>query len=256
MRIGLLGGSFNPAHAGHLHVARLARKRLRLHQVWLLVSPGNPLKSGQEMAPLAARLASAAAIADGRRIIATDLEQHLGTRYTADTLTKLRRRFPRVRFVWLMGADNLLQLPRWQRWLRIVHTMPFAVLPRPSYTRAALAGPAAQRLRQARRRGAGLLAETMPPAWALLPARQHPASASSLRAAARDDSDGTAPPHRTNAAAPAITARAADEKDNRRTPRGKAARPPTGLLRNATRPNKIGTAADPIGRGAAPRGGD
>ncbi|MGG5810159.1 nicotinate-nucleotide adenylyltransferase, partial [Falsiroseomonas sp. CW058] len=115
-RIGLLGGSFNPAHDGHRHVAEAVRRALRLDEVWLLVSPGNPLKPRAGMAPLAARLASARAIADGRRIVATDIEAALGTRQTVATLAALRRRFPRARFVFVIGADNLVQLPRWRRW--------------------------------------------------------------------------------------------------------------------------------------------
>ena len=184
MRVGLLGGSFNPAHDGHRHVADLARLHLRLDEVWLLVSPGNPLKDGTAMAPLAKRLASARRLVDGRRLIATDIERHLGTRYTIDTLRALRRRFPRTRFVWLMGADNLAQLPRWRRWHAIATTMGFAVLPRPSYNHAALAGRAARRLCHARHpaRAASVLARLAPPAWMFLPALQHPASATALRA--------------------------------------------------------------------------
>ena len=115
-RIGLLGGSFNPAHDGHRHVAEAALRGLRLDQVWLLVSPGNPLKPRRGMAPFAERLASARRIADGRRILAVDWEARLGTRYTVDTLALLRRRFPRSRFVLVVGADNLSQLPRWKGW--------------------------------------------------------------------------------------------------------------------------------------------
>ncbi len=183
MRVGLLGGSFNPAHAGHLHIARLALARLGLDQVWLLVSPGNPLKEAQGMAPLPERLASAAAVSDGRRIVATDIEQRLCTRYTLDTLRALRRLFPGVRFVWLMGADNLRQLPRWRGWLTIARTMPFAVLPRPGYNASALFGQAATRLCRARRpaRVAAMLAECAPPAWLFLPARQDASSATALR---------------------------------------------------------------------------
>ena len=185
--MGLLGGSFNPAHAGHLHLARTALRRLRLHQVWLLVSPGNPLKPRAGMAPMADRLASGHRIADGRRIVATDLERRLRTRWTWMTLAVLRRRFPRVRFVWLMGADNLEQLPRWRRWMRIVRTAPFAVLPRPSYNHRALAGQAAQRLRPALHpaREACLLPDLRPPAWTFLHARQNPLSATALRKAGR-----------------------------------------------------------------------
>ena len=184
IRVGLLGGSFNPAHAGHLHIARLALQRLRLDQVWLLVSPGNPLKEAAGMAPLADRLISAGRIADGRRILATGIEARLHTRYTFDTLRALRRRFPRVRFVWLMGADNLVQLPRWQRWGGITRTMPFAVMPRPTYNGRALAGQAAHRLRPALlpARAAPALAGRTAPAWTFLPARQNPLSATALRA--------------------------------------------------------------------------
>ncbi|MCF3946679.1 MULTISPECIES: nicotinate-nucleotide adenylyltransferase [Acidiphilium] len=195
LRIGLLGGSFNPAHAGHAHIASAALRRLRLDQIWLLVSPGNPLKNGNGMAPLAARLASARAIADGRRIVATAIETALGTRYTADTLAQLRRRFPRARFVWLMGADNLAQLPRWNRWRAITRLIPIAVLPRPGETRRALAGAAAQALRRSRMppRRAATLAALPAPAWAWLPIRENPLSATALRAHAKSRSRGEFP---------------------------------------------------------------
>jgi nicotinate-nucleotide adenylyltransferase len=201
--VGLLGGSFNPAHAGHRHIARLARQRLRLHQVWLLVSPGNPLKPRRGMAAMSLRLASARAIADGRRIVATAIEAALGTRHTLATLEALRRRFPRVRFVWLMGADNLVQLPRWNRWARIPLLVPIAVLPRPSYNHRALAGQAARRLRRKRRRvaAAPMLAAMAPPAWLFLPAAQHTASASAIRAAATGEHD-----HRPQAARSTLAA--------------------------------------------------
>jgi nicotinate-nucleotide adenylyltransferase len=183
-RIGLLGGSFNPAHAGHAHVAARALRALRLDQVWLLVSPGNPLKPARGMALFARRLASAAAIADGRRVIATAIEARLGTRYTVQTLALLRRRFPRVRFVLLIGADNLSQLPRWRGWQRLTAQVPLAVLPRPEETRRALAGQAAERLRRHRRRPGALLSgpEGAHAPWCLVPAREHPASATAIRA--------------------------------------------------------------------------
>ncbi|MBN8930105.1 MAG: nicotinic acid mononucleotide adenylyltransferase [Rhodospirillales bacterium 69-11] len=186
MRVGLLGGSFNPAHAGHRQVATLARRRLRLDQIWLLVSPGNPLKPRAGMAPLADRLAGARAIGDGRRVLASAIEAAFGTRYTVDTLRLLRRRFPRVRFVWIMGADILAQLPRWRCWETIVRDMGFAVLPRPGYTFPALAGQAARRLRHRRRpaREAPVLAGRAP-AWVFLPARQNPISATAIRAAGK-----------------------------------------------------------------------
>jgi nicotinate-nucleotide adenylyltransferase len=195
VRIGLLGGSFNPAHAGHLHLARLAIKRLRLQQVWLLVSPGNPLKPAAGMAPQAARLASARAIADGRRIIVTDIERHLHTRYTIDTLRALRRRFPRATFVWLMGADNLAQMPRWRSWLRIARHTPFAVMPRPTYNHRALAGHAARRLRAGRvaAQHAPALARAGASQWVFLVARQNPLSATQLRQSAGWESGMTEP---------------------------------------------------------------
>ena len=146
-KIGLLGGSFNPAHAGHRHIARLALRTFGLDQIWLLVSPGNPLKPVDGMASLTDRLASARAIAGhDPNVIATTIEARLGTRYTVHTLRMLRTRFPNAKFVWLMGADNLAQLPRWHGWREIVRTMPFAVLPRPAYNLRARAGLAAHRL--------------------------------------------------------------------------------------------------------------
>jgi nicotinate-nucleotide adenylyltransferase len=195
MRVGLLGGSFNPAHAGHRQVAEQALRRLDLDQVWLLVSPGNPLKPRDGMAPLARRLAGAGLIADGRRIVATDIERGLGTRFTVDTVRALRRRFPRVRFVWLMGADGLRELPRWRRWMALAHAIPFAVLPRPSYNGPALAGRAAHRLHAARRpgRAATVLADQPAPAWTFLQAPQTDISATAIRARARMGAQTGAP---------------------------------------------------------------
>lgn len=195
MRIGLLGGSFNPAHAGHRQLAEIARHRLRLHQVWLLVSPGNPLKRGRDMATAPARLRSAGRIADGRRILASGIESIWGTRYTIDTIRILKRRFPRARFVWLLGADILPQFPRWKCWTGIAGRMPLAVLPRAPYTMPALAGQAAQRLRHARKpaRAAPCLVETKPPSWLFLPAPQNPISATALRAAGRGADEGADP---------------------------------------------------------------
>jgi len=183
MRVGLLGGSFNPAHAGHRHVADLARSRLRLDQVWLLVSPGNPLKPRSGMAPLSERLAGARAIAGGRRLIATGIEAALGTRYTVDTLSMLRRRFPRTQFVWIMGADILEQFPRWRRWIEIAGQLSFVVLPRPSYNHRALAGLAARRLRSSRRPASqAALLPGSAPGWVFLPAPQIAISATAIRA--------------------------------------------------------------------------
>jgi nicotinate-nucleotide adenylyltransferase len=184
-RVGLFGGSFNPAHAGHLHVAELALRRLRLDQVWLLVSPGNPLKSTAGMAPFASRLAGAARLGDGRRVVASGIEALFGTRYTVDTMRLLLRRFPLVRFVWLMGADILEQLPRWHRWADIVRWLAFVVFPRPRYNNRALAGQAAHRLRAWRKpaRRAAFL-PGIAPGWAFLPSQQIAVSATAIRTAA------------------------------------------------------------------------
>jgi nicotinate-nucleotide adenylyltransferase len=160
-------------------------RRLRLDQIWLLVSPGNPLKPTAGMAPFADRLAGAAGIADGRRVLASGTEATFRTRYTVDTMRLLLRRFPAVRFVWIMGADILEQLPRWRRWTDIVRRLAFVVLPRPSYSHRALAGQAAHRLRAERRpaREARLLPGAAP-GWVFLPGRQTAVSATAIRQAA------------------------------------------------------------------------
>ena len=130
---GLLGGSFNPAHGGHRAISLNAIDALDLDELWWLVSPGNPLKPAKGMAPLPARLASARAMARRSPIRATAIEADLGTRYTVDTLKRLIRRYPNRRFIWIMGADNLAQLPRWRDWRGIARLMPIAVVARPGY---------------------------------------------------------------------------------------------------------------------------
>lgn len=147
-RIGLLGGSFNPAHGGHRRISLFAREALGLDEVWWLVSPGNPLKPREGMAPLRARLASARKQARRAPIVPTAIEAALGTRYTIDTLKALRRRYPKREFVWLMGADNLAQFHRWRDWRGIARTMPIAVIARPGYDRAVVASPAMAWLRR------------------------------------------------------------------------------------------------------------
>ena len=185
-RIGLLGGSFNPAHGGHREISRDALRRLGLDRVWWLVSPQNPLKSPQEMAPLAQRMANARAVADDPRILVTGLETRLGSAYTADTLTALTHLLPRVRFVWLMGADNLIQVHKWQDWAQIFHTLPVAVFDRPSYSLRALSGMAAQAFARYRlsETSARRLAEARSPAWAFIRCRLNPQSATAIRARA------------------------------------------------------------------------
>lgn len=147
---GLLGGSFNPAHGGHRRITLFAAEALGLEETWWLVSPGNPLKPQAGMAPLKARLLSARSQARRARIVPSAIEQRLGTRYTADTLARLVRRYPKRRFVWLMGADNLVQLHRWKDWRRLARTMPIAVVARPGYDEDALASPAMAWLRRYR----------------------------------------------------------------------------------------------------------
>jgi nicotinate-nucleotide adenylyltransferase len=156
-RIGLLGGSFNPAHGGHRRISLCARDALGLDEVWWLVSPGNPLKSAEGMAPLASRFASARRQARRAPIRVSAIERELGTRYTIDTLRKIVRRWPKCRFVWLMGSDNLAQFGRWKNWRRIARLMPIAVIARPGYNSQAIASPAMAWLRRFRRSGASLM---------------------------------------------------------------------------------------------------
>ena len=186
-RIGLLGGSFNPAHAGHLHISREALKALKLHQVWWLVSPQNPLKPAAGMAPLAERLAGARTVARDPRIVVTDMERRLGVNRTALTLRNLKRRYPGLSFVWLMGADNLAQAPQWWRWTRIFQTARVAVFDRSPYSYAALAGAATRRFAKVRTRRPSAIWFRLPPVWTYVAIRRHPASATALRAkSARD----------------------------------------------------------------------
>jgi len=184
LRIGLLGGSFNPAHEGHRHISLFALQRLRLDAVWWLVSPQNPLKSVEGMASFEDRFASAEAIARHPKILVSDIESRLGTRYTIDTLRALRRRKGKHRFVWIMGADNLIQLPRWRDWKPICELMPIAIFARPGYSQRSLFGPAALRYRRRRlpdRAAAGLV-DSKAPAWVFLHTPLHPASATDIRA--------------------------------------------------------------------------
>lgn len=150
MRVGLLGGSFNPAHGGHRRITLSALDALGLDEVWWLVSPGNPLKSKAGMATVQARLKSAIEQARRAPIKVTAIERELGTRYTCETLTALSRRYPKHEFVWLMGSDNLAQFHLWKHWRQIARTMPIAVIARPGYDSAAIACPAMAWLRRYR----------------------------------------------------------------------------------------------------------
>lgn len=149
-RIGLLGGSFNPAHGGHRQISLFALSALGLDEVWWLVSPGNPLKPKKGMAPLPARISLAVEQARRAPIRVTAIERELGTRYTVDTLHAVRRRYAKRSFVWLMGADNLAQFHLWKDWRKIARTMPIAVIGRPGYDAEAIASPAMAWLRRYR----------------------------------------------------------------------------------------------------------
>jgi nicotinate-nucleotide adenylyltransferase len=188
-RIGLLGGSFNPAHRAHRAVSLHAIRALALDEVWWLVSPGNPLKDGaRDMAPFAARLASARRLAQHAPIRASDLEARLGTRYTADTLRRVVARYRQDRFVWIMGADNLAQFHRWRRWRDIARAIPIAVVARPGYDERAHLAPAMGWLHRFRRpaRQAKHWTEWSLPALVLLRFRPDPTSATAIRRADPD----------------------------------------------------------------------
>jgi nicotinate-nucleotide adenylyltransferase len=187
LRIGLLGGSFNPAHDAHRDISLFALKRLKLDRVWWLVSPGNPLKDVSGLPDLAARISAAQKIARDPRIVVTGIEAELGTRYTVDTIAKLRKRFPRARFVWLMGADNLSQFSRWRDWQTIAELLPIAVIDRPSHSLRASASSAAQRLARYRLDAtrAHKLADCAPPAWMFLRGLKLPLSSTQLRTGPR-----------------------------------------------------------------------
>jgi nicotinate-nucleotide adenylyltransferase len=184
LRIGLLGGSFNPAHEGHLAISREALRRLALDRVWWLVSPQNPLKPSAGMASFAERFAAAQRLArQDPRILCSDLEQRLATRYTVDTLDWLQRRRGELRLVWLIGADNLLQLPQWHHWGRLLAMVPIAVFDREPYSHRAVVGRVARRYaqRRLRERDAPALAELRPPAWVYLRLRRQQESSTAIR---------------------------------------------------------------------------
>lgn len=189
-RIGLLGGSFNPAHSGHRYISLEALKRLNLHEIWWLVSPQNPLKSRDGMAPLADRVEAARQVSSHRRIRVMALEQQLHTRFTADTLKRLCNSNSH-RYVWLIGADNLHQLPRWRHWRTVFEHAAIAVFDRRPYSYRALAGAAATVFATGRARDtdAKSLADMQNPAWTFVRLRPHPASSTELRR----DHEGVAP---------------------------------------------------------------
>lgn len=182
-RIGLLGGSFDPPHEGHVNITEQALRRFDLDRVWWLVTPGNPLKA-RGPSPLAHRVATARALMSDPRVTVTGLEERLGTRVTADTIRALQRRYRGVRFVWLMGSDNLVQFDGWDRWRDIAARVPVGVMARPGSRLAARLSPAAQmmgrwRLPETRARA---LAVTTPPAWVLINLPMSNLSSTAIRA--------------------------------------------------------------------------
>jgi nicotinate-nucleotide adenylyltransferase len=189
-RIGLLGGSFNPPHTGHALISRIALTRLGLDRVWWIVTPGNPLKSRAELAPLEERVAASRAVANHSKIVPTTFERHLPATFTAVTLAYLKRRAPKVQFVWLMGADNLAGFDRWQHWQEIAAMMPIAVIDRPGWRLKAVASKAGRALARYRipEDQARLLPGTRPPAWVFLTGPLSPLSSTELRRQRRQKS--------------------------------------------------------------------
>ena len=188
MRIGLFGGSFDPPHEGHLMVAHLALTRLKLDQVWWIVSPHNPLKSAEPRQSLAERMESVRRLADHPRFVVTDIEAEIGSRYTADTLAYLAARMAGVRLVWVMGADNMVGFHRWRDWRGIASLLPMAVVDRPESGLLAVASPAAHALARWRvpEAAAAALPGKTPPAWVLLHGPRIPVSSTLLRALLRN----------------------------------------------------------------------
>jgi nicotinate-nucleotide adenylyltransferase len=185
MQVGLFGGSFNPPHAGHALVAEIALRRLGLDQLWWMVTPGNPLKSQRELAPLVERLRQSEAIGRNPRIKVTAFEASHNVRYTADTLALVRARNPGVDFVWVMGADNLRDFHRWQRWREIAMTFPIAVIDRPGATLSFLSSTLAKTFDYARvdETRARRLARMKAPAWTFIHGPRSLLSSTAIRAA-------------------------------------------------------------------------
>lgn len=182
-KIGLLGGSFNPAHEGHVEISLAALEFLDLDFIWWLVSPGNPLKEESDLDRYNDRLASAKEMAYDKRIVVSEIEKNMETRYTIDTLERLKEDLPNHHFVWLMGADNLAQFNQWKDWLKIADTVPFAIFNRPSYSKESLQSTAAKELESYRIDSdqASTLHRLKPPAWIYYELTNNPLSSTEIR---------------------------------------------------------------------------
>lgn len=182
--VGVMGGSFNPPHQGHALVARVALRRLRLDQVWWVVTPGNPLKEAGGLPPIDVRIAKTRGLANDPHMRVTGFEAALGSSFTVDTLAFLRRRHPGVRFVWVMGADGLANFHRWRQWRRIAALMPIAVIDRPGYRLRAMASPAARSMIRfyVGEQQASRLQRAASPCWTFLTTRLSPISSTKIRA--------------------------------------------------------------------------
>lgn len=183
-RVGLLGGSFNPAHQGHREISLEALRVLKLDAVWWLVSPANPLKEKHDYAPYQTRLAEARRTANDSRIVVSNFEERKGLQYTVDTLDALADLWPQIDFVWLMGADSLAEFHRWKDWRKIARLVPFAVFNRPGCAEAALSSEAARELALFRAPAgrADSIVGAEPPAWTFIETTRNPASATAIRA--------------------------------------------------------------------------
>ena len=184
--VGLFGGSFNPPHAGHALVAEIALRRLRLDRLWWMITPGNPLKARDGLAPLSERIRLSENIARDPRIAVTAFEAGCGTRFTADTLALVRKRNPGIFFVWIMGADSLRDFHRWERWREIAQTFPIAVVDRPGATLAFLSSRMARTYAHARvdEEDAPALARLRPPAWTFIHGPRSSLSSTQIRQSA------------------------------------------------------------------------
>ncbi|MEQ1753413.1 MAG: nicotinate-nucleotide adenylyltransferase [Micropepsaceae bacterium] len=180
-RIGLLGGSFNPAHSAHLHISLIALRQLKLDAVWWLVSPQNPLKPAAGMASLEKRLARATDVARHPKIFVSAIETALKTQFTIDTIHALRKTLPKARLAWLMGGDSLATFHHWRRWEDVFRAIPIAVVARPGFTMHALASPAAVRFRDARAFEPARFDYAAPPSWIFLQERLDETSATKIR---------------------------------------------------------------------------